>query len=93
MNEEQHYHNHTKTDSYYQTMGKTRSRKKKQTLKSKEAGKATAGQIARIGEKERCTNCKNWVQFGSFELQLGKPPHRAECGDNAKCVRSFSRCY
>eukprot|EP00984_Skeletonema_dohrnii_P035941 scaffold36350_cov117-Skeletonema_dohrnii-CCMP3373.AAC.1 len=88
---EQHYH--TKTDSHYQTMGKT-SRKKKQTLKSREAGKAAASQIVRIGEKERCTNCKNWVQFGSFELQLGKPPHRAECGDNAKCDGcDFNLCY
>jgi len=66
------------------TMGKT-SRKKKQQHVSREEANAAAGQIVRIGEKEKCSNCKNWVKFG-FTLRLGNPPHRAQCGPNAKCV-------
>ena len=65
----------------YPTMGKT-SRKKTQKHASREEAKAADGQIVRIGEKEKCSACKNWISKG-FTLHLGTPPHRAECGPNA----------
>lgn len=68
-------------------MGKT-SRKKKQQHVSREEANAADGQIVRIGEKEKCSACKNWVRFG-FTLRLGTPPHRAQCGPNAKCVSYY----
>ena len=65
-------------------MGKA-SRKKKQAHTSREEANAAAGQIVRIGEKEKCTVCKNWIRFG-FTLRLGTDESRADCGPMAKCV-------
>ena len=73
-------------------MGKQSKKKKQAPTNREEAGVAGNGQIVRIGEKQKCTKCKNWVKTG-FTLRIGEPPHRAECGHGAKCVSNVVLFY
>lgn len=67
-------------------MGK-KTKKKKEIKASRDEARAGDGQIVRIGEKEKCSDCKNWIPWG-----FGTPPFRAECGPGANCV-SFIAWY
>ena len=74
-------------------MGKQSKKKKQAPTSREEAGVAYGnGQIVRIGEKQKCTKCKNWVKTG-FTLRIGEPPHGAECGHGAKCVSNVVLFY
>ena len=69
-------------------MGKKSKKNKEVRHSSREEARAGDGQIVRIGEKEKCTDCKNWIPWG-FTMRIGTPPFRADCGPGAKCVSLF----
>ena len=69
-------------------MGKKSKKNKEVRPSSREEARAGDGQIVRIGEKEKCTDCKNWIPWG-FTMRIGTPPFRADCGPGAKCVSLF----
>ena len=67
-------------------MGK-KSKKKKEIKASRDEARAGDGQIVRIGEKERCSDCKNWIPWGFTMKGMG------DCGPGAKCVSLLGGIY